>query len=91
MIRRQPLRQRRRHQQQLIAITNHEVVTHDPSSHRTPKPGAIVEIRATASSGVILRVQIGRDDDVRRLRLLVIGRSVVFIGSDPQIGSTSCP
>jgi hypothetical protein len=40
---------------------------------------------------VILRAPIGRDDVVRRLRLLVIGRSAAFIGSDPQIGSTSCP
>jgi hypothetical protein len=30
MIRRKPFRQRRRHQQQLIAITRHEVVSHDP-------------------------------------------------------------
>jgi hypothetical protein len=37
------------------------------------------------------RVQSGRDDVVRSLRLLAIGRSAVFIGSDPQSGSTSCP
>jgi hypothetical protein len=55
VIRRQPLDQRRRHQQQLIAISNHEVVNHGPSSHRTRKLGATVEIRATASLPGIMR------------------------------------
>jgi hypothetical protein len=40
--------------QQLIAITRHEIASHDPGSHRAAKPGAIVEIRATASSGTLM-------------------------------------
>ena len=58
MISWKPLRQRRRQQEQLIAITSHEVVSHDPSSHRARNQGAIVNIRATASDRAIWRRRI---------------------------------